>query len=117
MIRSRAVLVAIGIDWEGRRQVLALALADRESATSRRDLLIGLKQCGLRGVHLVVTDDHEGLKAAVAEVLPTAIWQRCNVHFLRNALDPLPRSADRACGCRNCAGSTTGATPRRRARI
>jgi len=44
-----------------------------------------------------VTDDHEGLKKAVAEVLPTALWQRCYVHFLRNALDHLPRSADRAC--------------------
>lgn len=91
VIRSRAVLVALGIDWEGRRQVLAVDLANRESTTSWRDFLIGLKQRGLRGVHLVVTDDHEGLKAAVAEVLPTALWQRCYVHFLRNALDYLPR--------------------------
>lgn len=97
VIRSRAVLVALGVDWEGRRQVLAVALADRESATSWRDFLLGLKQRGLRGVHLVATDDHPGLKQAVAEVLPAALWQRCYVHFLRNALDYLPRSADRAC--------------------
>jgi putative transposase len=97
VIRSRAVLVAIGIDWEGRRQVLAVELANRESATSWREFLIGLKQRGLSGVHMVVTDDHEGLKKAVAEVLPTALWQRCYVHFLRNCLDHLPRSADRAC--------------------
>lgn len=97
VIRSRAVQVAIGIDWEGRRQVLAVELAGRESTSSWRDFLIGLKQRGLRGVHLAVTDDHEGLKKAVAEVLPTALWQRCYVHFLRNALDHLPRSADRAC--------------------
>ena len=97
VIRSRAVQVALGVDWEGRRQVLAVELADRESTTSWRDFLIGLKQRGLSGVHLVVTDDHEGLKKAVAEVLPTALWQRCYVHFLRNALDHLPRSADRAC--------------------
>lgn len=97
VIRSRAVLVALGIDWEGRRQVLAVELAHRESTSAWRDFLIGLKQRGLAGVHLVVTDDHEGLKKAVAEVLPTALWQRCYVHFLRNALDHLPRSADRAC--------------------
>jgi len=97
VIKTRAVLVAIGIDWEGRRQVLAVELGNRESLTVWRDFLIGLKQRGLTGVHLVVTDDHEGLKKAVAEVLPTALWQRCYVHFLRNALDYLPRSADRAC--------------------
>jgi putative transposase len=97
VIRTRAVLVAIGIDWEGRRGVLAVELANRESQSSWRDFLIGLKQRGLRGVHLVVTDDHEGLKQAVAEVLPAALWQRCYVHFLRNALDHLPRSADRGC--------------------
>jgi putative transposase len=97
VIRSRAVQVAIGIDWEGRRQVLAVELAGRESTSSWRDFLIALKERGLRGVHLAVTDDHEGLKKAVAEVLPTALWQRCYVHFLRNALDHLPRSADRAC--------------------
>lgn len=97
VIRSRAVQVAIGIDWEGRRQVLAVELASRESTSSWRDFLIGLKERGLRGVHLAVTDDHEGVKKAVAEVLPTALWQRCYVHFLRNALDHLPRSADRTC--------------------
>lgn len=97
VIKSRAVLVAIGIDWEGRRQVLAVELANRESLTVWRDFLIGLKQRGLRGVYFVATDHHEGLKQAVAEVLPTAFWQRCYVHFLRNALDHLPRSADRAC--------------------
>jgi len=97
VIKSRAVLVAIGIDWEGRRQVLAVELANRESQSVWRDFLIGLKQRGLSGVHLVATDDHEGLKKAVAEVLPTALWQRCYVHFLRNALDHLPHSADRAC--------------------
>ena len=97
VIRSRAVLVAIGIDWEGRRKVLAVVLADRESTTSWRNFLLGLKQRGPSGVHLVVTDDHAGLKQAVAEVLPAAPWQRGYVHFLRNALDYLPRSADRAC--------------------
>ena len=76
VICSRAVLVAIGIDWDAQRQVLGVSLAGRESLTAWRDFLIGLKQRGLSGVHFVVTDQHEGLKQAVAEVLPTALWQR-----------------------------------------
>jgi putative transposase len=97
VIRSQAVQVAIGINREGRRCVLAVELANRESATSWRDFLGKLKQRGLRGVEFVVTDDHAGLKQAVAEVLPEAVWQRCYVHFLRNALDYLPRKANDDC--------------------
>jgi len=97
VIRSRAVMVAIGIDWEGRRQILAVELANRESATSWREFLVGLKGRGLSGVRLVVSDDHPGLKRAIMEVLPEAAWQRCYVHFLRNALDHLPRKADDDC--------------------
>ena len=91
VVRSRAVLVAIGIDWQGRRRVIGVELANRESATSWKEFLLGLKQRGLSGVGLVVSDQHEGLKRAVAEVLSDAVWQRCYVHFLRNALDHLPR--------------------------
>ena len=97
VIRSRAVLVAIGINWDGRRGVLAVELAGRESTTSWRQLLLSLKQRGLCGVEFVVTDDHPGLKKAIAEVLTEAIWQRCYVHFLRNALDYLPRKGDDDC--------------------
>lgn len=97
VIASRAILVALGIDWEGRRQVLAVEYAQRESATSWRDFLLGLKERGLKGVHFVVSDDHPGLKAAIEEVLPGVWWQRCYVHFLRNALDYLPRKADDDC--------------------
>jgi len=91
VVRSRAVLVAIGIDWQGRRRVIGVELANRESATSWKGFLLGLKERGLGGVQLVVSDQHEGLKRAVAEVLTEAVWQRCYVHFLRNALDHLPR--------------------------
>ena len=91
VIRSRAVLVAIGIDWEGRRQVLGVEMANRESSTSWKEFLLGLKRRGLRGVIFAVSDDHPGLKRAIREVLPEAYWQRCYVHFLRNALDYLPR--------------------------
>lgn len=97
VIVSRAILIALGIDWEGRRQVLAVEYAHRESQSSWRDFLIQLKERGLSGVHFVVSDDHEGLKAAVREVLPGVWWQRCYVHFLRNALDYLPRRADDDC--------------------
>jgi putative transposase len=97
VIMSRAVLVAIGIDWEGRRNVLGVELANRESGTSWKDFLVGLKERGLDGVEFVVSDDHEGLKRAIREVLPAAAWQRCYVHFLRNALDHLPRKADDDC--------------------
>jgi putative transposase len=97
VIRSRAVLVAIGINWEGRRSVLGVELAHRESANSWRDFLLDLQERGLRGVEFVVTDDHAGLKQAVREVVPRAVWQRCYVHFLRNALDYLPRRTDDGC--------------------
>jgi putative transposase len=96
-IRSRAVLVAIGIDWDGRRQVLGVDLANRESASSWKDFLFSLRQRGLKGVEMVVSDDHAGLRKAIAEVLPEAVWQRCYVHFLRNALDYLPRKGDDDC--------------------
>jgi putative transposase len=91
VIESQAVLVAIGVDWEGRRQVLAVDLANRESRSSWKDFLLGLKGRGLHGVEFVVSDDHAGLKAAIREVQPGAAWQRCYVHFLRNALDYVPR--------------------------
>ena len=97
VIRSQAVLIAIGINWEGRRQVLGVDLAHRESASSWKEFLQRLKQRGLHGVEFVVSDDHDGLKKAVREMLPNAAWQRCYVHFLRNALDYLPRKADDDC--------------------
>ena len=97
VLRSRAVLIAIGIDWEGRRRILGVELAPKESATRWRDFLLGLRARGLTGVRLAISDDHPGLKRAVAEVLPEAAWQRCYVHFLRNALDHLPRKADDDC--------------------
>ncbi len=97
VIRSRAVLIGLGVDWDGRRQVLAVEWANRESVSSWREFLLGLKERGLHGVQFCVSDHHPGLKKAVSEVLPEALWQRCYVHFLRNALDHLPRKADDDC--------------------
>lgn len=97
VISHRAVLIAIGINWEGQRQVLAVELANRESQSSWKEFLTRLKERGLSGVEFVVSDDHAGLKKAIREVLTEAGWQRCYVHFLRNALDYLPRKADDDC--------------------
>lgn len=97
VIRSQAVMIAVAVDWEGRRQVLGVALANRESRSSWGDFLLALKARGLHGVEFVVSDDHPGLKKAVQEILPEAAWQRCYVHFLRNALDYVPRKVDDDC--------------------
>jgi transposase-like protein len=97
VVMSQAVLIAIGIDWDGRRQILAVEMANRESRSSWKDFLLALRERGLNGVELVVADDHAGLRAAIREVLAEAAFQRCYVHFLRNALDHLPRKADDDC--------------------
>jgi transposase-like protein len=97
VIRSQAVLLAIGIGWDGRRSILAVELANRESRSSWREFLLGLRERGLSGVEFVVSDDHAGLRQAIVEVLPEAAWQRCYVHFLRNALDYVPRKVDDDC--------------------
>jgi putative transposase len=91
VIISQAVQIAVAVDGEGQRQILGVELANRESRSSWRDFLLGLKERGLYGVEFVVSDDHEGLRQAIREVLPGAAWQRCYVHFLRNALDYVPR--------------------------
>ena len=99
MIRSRAVLVAIGIDWDGRRQVLGVEMANRESSTSWKEFLLGLKIRGLSGVIFAVSDAIiPGLKRAITEVLPEAYWNSAATrHFLRNALDYLPRKVADDC--------------------
>ena len=97
VIASQAVMIAIGVDWEGRRNVLAVELANRESQSSWKEFCVALKARGLNGVEVVISDDHAGLRKAIAEVFTEAVWQRCYVHFLRNALDYLPRKADNDC--------------------
>src|SRR3546814_9587444 len=79
VVGSQAVLIAIGIDWDGRRQILAVEMANRESATSWKDFLLRLRDRGLHGTEFVVADDHAGLRAAIREVLTGAAYQRCYV--------------------------------------
>ena len=83
-IVSVAVTVAVGVNGDGRREVLGMAVGPSEAETFWTDFLRGLARRGLRGVKLVISDAHEGLKAAVTRVL-RATWQRCRVHFMRNA--------------------------------
>ena len=82
---SVAVIVAVGANSDGRREVLGMDVGPSEAETFWTAFLRKLRQRGLRGVKLVVSDAHEGLKAAVAKLL-NAAWQRCRVHFARNAL-------------------------------
>src|ERR1700675_1674419 len=70
IVMSQAVLIAVGIDWDGRRQILAGGGANGGSRSAWRDFLVGLKARGLKGVELVVSDDHAGLVAAIGEVIP-----------------------------------------------
>jgi putative transposase len=84
-IVSVATIIAVAVNSEGRREVLGMATGPSEAEPFWTQFLRGLMRRGLRGVKLVISDAHEGLKAAVAKVLK-ASWQRCRVHFLRNAL-------------------------------
>jgi putative transposase len=84
-IVSKAVIIAIAVNTDGVREVLGMAVGPSEAEPFWTDFLRSLTRRGLRGVRLVISDAHEGLKAAAAKVLG-ATWQRCKVHFLRNAL-------------------------------
>ena len=97
MVISQAVLIAIGVDWNGRRQILAVEMANRESQSSWKDFLLSLRRRGLHGVEFVVADDHAGLRKAIREVLCEAAFQRRHVHFLLNTHDHLLRKADDDC--------------------
>ena len=84
-IVSVAVIVAVGVNDRGRREVLGMAIGVSEAETFWTEFLRALARRGLRGVKLVISDDHKGLKAGAARVL-NATWQRCRVHFMRNLL-------------------------------
>lgn len=91
---SVALLVAVGVNSQGYRELLAVEAAPEEQAASWQNLLRGLVDRGLRGVQLVTSDDHEAIKAAVAAELPGVAWQRCVVHFERNVLAQVPQHAE-----------------------
>ena len=83
---SRAVVIATGVTSDGRREVLGCAVGDSESEEFWTEFLRGLRERGLHGVQLVISDAHRGLTNAIGAVFAGATWQRCRVHFMRNAL-------------------------------
>jgi putative transposase len=91
---SVAVIIAVGVNADGRREVLGMDIGPSEAEIFWTSFLRKLTRRGLRGVKLVISDAHEGLKAAVAKVL-NATWQRCRVHFMRNALAHAGKSGRR----------------------
>src|SRR6201995_4922364 len=93
-IVSVAVIIAVGVNTDGRREVLGMEIGTSEAEAIWTEFLRTLTRRGLRGVKLVVSDAHEGIKASVSKVL-SATWQRCRVHFMRNALAHAGKSGRR----------------------
>jgi putative transposase len=91
-VDSRAVVVATGVGEDTSREMFGVAIGDSEDAASWTEFLQSLRERGLHGVQLVISDSHLGLKAAIAKVFPGASWQRCRVHFMRNVLVKLPKN-------------------------
>jgi transposase-like protein len=89
-IVSVAAIIAVAVNTEGRREIIGLGIGPSEAETFWTEFLRGLKARGLAGVKLVISDAHTGLKAAIARVFE-ATWQRCRVHWMRNALAHVPR--------------------------
>jgi putative transposase len=108
-IVSVAVIVAVGVNSDGRREVLGMEVGPSEAETFWTGFLHKLARRGLRSVKLVISDAHEGIKAAAAKVL-NATWQRCRVHFMRNVLAHAGRQGRRVVS----AFIATAFRPRRR---
>jgi transposase-like protein len=106
---SQGVLIVSAIRDDGRREILAVEVADTESEATYHDLFRRLKQRGLTGVRLVTSDDHTGLRAAIVRHFQGATWQRCQVHFARNLLGMVgaSRRQDLASGLRSVFAATT----------
>jgi transposase-like protein len=92
-IVSQALIVAIAVRDTGDREILGISLGQSEEYAFWLDFLRGLVRRGLKGVQLVTSDAHEGLKAAVEQVLAGSTWQRCRVHFMRNVLAHIPKGS------------------------
>ena len=92
-VSSMAVVVAIGVTASGEREVLGLEVGPSEEGAFWVQFLRGLLARGLTGVQLVISDAHRGLKVAIGAVLQGTSWQRCRVHFVRNALALVPKSS------------------------
>lgn len=89
-IRSTTVMLAVGINEAGHREILGLETAFGETKDAWRRFIEGLKRRGLSGVEVATSDAHDGLRSALASAFPDLIWQRCQAHFRRNVIDQTP---------------------------
>lgn len=89
---QRSMLIAVGVNLMGSREILGFMIGDSESEDSWNEFFRGLKDRGLHGVDLVVSDDHRGLVKAMRKNFQGASWQRCQTHFMRNILDVSPKA-------------------------
>jgi len=89
---SRAAVVAMGVNADGRRELLGIKVGDSESETFWAEFISHLKERGLAGVKLVISDAHAGLRKAIRRQLQGCVWQRCRVHFARNLLQCVPKA-------------------------
>ena len=90
-IRSKAILIAVGVNEEGHREIIGFMVGDGESYDAWRDFFGSLKVRGLSDVDLITSDDHKGLVKAALEQFVGSTWQRCQTHFSRNMLDRVPK--------------------------
>lgn len=91
-VQSRGLLVAIGVNEHGQREIIGFQIANSESENSWGEFFSSLKERGLKDVRLVTSDDHKGLVNAVRKHFQGASWQRCQTHFSRNMLENAPKT-------------------------
>jgi putative transposase len=91
-VKSRGLLIAVGINKDGNREIIGFEIANTENESSWGDFFVSLKERGLKDVHLITSDNHKGLVQAVRRHFQGATWQRCQTHFSKNILDATPKS-------------------------
>ena len=91
-VQSRGLLIAVGINKDGNREIIGFEIANTENESSWGDFFVSLKERGLKDVNLVTSDNHKGLVKAVRRHFQGATWQRCQTHFSKNILDATPKS-------------------------
>jgi transposase-like protein len=93
---NKALFIVSGIRNDGLREILGTRLADSEDSLFWQDLFEDLKERGLRGVKLIVSDGHKGIQKAVRESFIGSSWQMCHIHLIRQALKKVPKKAKRS---------------------
>jgi len=91
-VKSKGLLIAVGINEDGNREIIGFDIANTENESSWGDFFISLKERGLKDVRLITSDNHKGLVKAVRRHFQGATWQRCQTHFSKNVLDATPKS-------------------------